>query len=123
MSLTQQTPDIFPMMGNCWASVAYVGPALNQHWAYALSLLCKVGQCASIENTLCLDRYIGVPANTIHCPIVGSMLGQRRRRWTNIDPALGQCLVFAGVATDSTNPRYLPNIYWVNAGPTPQSLG
>ena len=36
------------------------------------------------------------PANTIHCPIVGSMLGQRRRRLTNIEPALGQCLVFAG---------------------------
>ena len=36
------------------------------------------------------------PANTIDCAIVGSMLGQRRRRWTNIEPALGQCLVFAG---------------------------
>ena len=24
------------------------------------------------------------------------MLGQRRRRWTNIDPTMAQCLVFAG---------------------------
>ena len=24
------------------------------------------------------------------------MLGQRRRRWTNIYPSLGECLVFAG---------------------------
>ena len=28
--------------------------------------------------------------------IVGSMLGQRRRRWTNIKPTLGQRCVFAG---------------------------
>ena len=25
----------------------------------------------------------------------GSMLGQRRRQWTNIDPPLGRCLIFA----------------------------
>ena len=28
------------------------------------------------------------------------MLGQRRRRWTNINPALGQRLVFAGYLTN-----------------------
>ena len=28
-----------------------------------------------------------------HC---GPMLGQRRRRWPNIDPTLGECLMFAG---------------------------
>ena len=28
----------------------------------------------------------------------GSMLGQRRRRWTNIEPTLGQYLVFADIA-------------------------
>ena len=30
-------------------------------------------------------------AKTINCPIVGSMLGQRRRRWTNIEPTV--CLL------------------------------
>ena len=25
------------------------------------------------------------------------MLGQRRRRWTNIEPTMAQCLVFAGL--------------------------
>ena len=30
------------------------------------------------------------PVNTIHRPNVGSMLGQRRRRWPNIEPTLGQ---------------------------------
>ena len=29
-------------------------------------------------------------------PDVGAMLGQWRRRCTNIDPTLGQCLAFAG---------------------------
>ena len=27
------------------------------------------------------------------------MLGQRRRRWTNIEPTMGECLVFAGGCT------------------------
>ena len=40
------------------------------------------------------------PANTRHRPNVDLMLGQRRRRWPNIKPTLGRCLVFAG---------YIPN--------------
>ena len=36
-----------------------------------------------------------IPANTRPCPIVGSMLGQRRRRWSNFEPTMGQWLVFA----------------------------
>ena len=42
------------------------------------------------------DGSIGKPANTRHPHNVGPMLGQRRRRWTNIGPTLGRCLVFAG---------------------------
>ena len=29
------------------------------------------------------------------------MLDQRRRRWANIKPTVGQCLVFAGMKTNS----------------------
>ena len=36
------------------------------------------------------------PANMRNYPIPGLMLGQRRRRCTNIDPAMGQGIVFAG---------------------------
>ena len=43
------------------------------------------------------------PANTIHSPIVGSMLGQRRRRWPSIEPALSECLVFAGLLYNLDN--------------------
>ena len=31
-------------------------------------------------------------------PNAGLMMGQRRRRWANINPALGKRLVFAGMA-------------------------
>ena len=34
--------------------------------------------------------------NMIHRTNVGLMLDQRRRRWTNIKPTFGQCLVLAG---------------------------
>ena len=37
-----------------------------------------------------------IPASTRHWTNAGSMLGRRRRRRANIDPALVQCLVFAG---------------------------
>ena len=37
-----------------------------------------------------------VPANTGHSPYADSMLGQRRRRWANIESASGECPVFSG---------------------------
>ena len=37
-----------------------------------------------------------IPSEHKHWPNVRSMLGHRRRRLVNIEPALGQCLVFAG---------------------------
>ena len=37
-----------------------------------------------------------LPNNTRHSPDAVLMLDQRRRRWTNIETALGKCLVFAG---------------------------
>ena len=39
------------------------------------------------------------PANTDHSPNAVSMLGQRQRRWTNIETAVGECSVFAGTYT------------------------
>ena len=38
-----------------------------------------------------------LPANTRHRPNAVLMLGQCRRRWTNIKTTLGQCLVFVGL--------------------------
>ena len=31
---------------------------------------------------------------------VVSMLGQRRRRWANIETALGECPMFTGIGSD-----------------------
>ena len=46
--------------------------------------------------------YISIPGNTKRWPNVGLMMGQRRRRWTNIKPILGQCLVSAGIYVHCT---------------------
>ena len=37
-----------------------------------------------------------MPNSTRHSPDVVLMLGQRQRRWTNIETKLSECLVFAG---------------------------
>ena len=37
------------------------------------------------------------PANTGHSPRAVSMLAHRLRRWPNIETALGECPVFAGL--------------------------
>ena len=39
-----------------------------------------------------------IPANMICQPNVGLMLGQRRKRWANSKPTLGQRLVLLGEA-------------------------
>ena len=43
-----------------------------------------------------LNRTWVTPENTRHWTNVGLMLGRRRRRRSNIDPTLVQCLVFSG---------------------------
>ena len=56
---------------------------------------------------------------TIHCPNVGSMLVQRLRRWPNIEPALGLCIV-SGRWRDyvncplsvTNNPGPCPSVMW-----------
>ena len=38
-----------------------------------------------------------IPSSETHWPSAGSTLFQRRRRWPNVKPALGQCVLFVGV--------------------------
>ena len=45
------------------------------------------------------NQMVDIPANTGHLTNAVSMLGQRRRRWANIEKALGECHVFAGIDT------------------------
>ena len=44
-----------------------------------------------------LNRYftLASPSKQGHSPNVVLMLGQRRRRWANIETVLGECPVFA----------------------------
>ena len=41
-------------------------------------------------------RHQLYPANMVHLANVRLMLGQRRRRWPNFNPALVECTMFAG---------------------------
>ena len=43
------------------------------------------------------DSTYPITANTTHWAIAGSLLDQRRRRWPNTEPALAQCIIFAGI--------------------------
>ena len=49
---------------------------------------------AALGQRIMLAAWV-YPANTRHSSDAVLMLGQRRRRWTNIKTALGECLVFA----------------------------
>ena len=44
-----------------------------------------------------VDQWFCENANTRICPNVVSLLGQRRRRWANIETIWGQVLVFSGI--------------------------
>ena len=75
-----------------FASIFYVN---YRNTAYS-SLVCGVPDLLSFGTDAppgeLKTRYMSAPIG-----IVGSRLGQRRRRWTNIKPAMGECLVFAGL--------------------------
>ena len=58
----------------CWTNVENVGPTLYKYLVFA----------GLQEDFL---------SNIAHLLNVGSMLGQRRRRWRSIKTALDQCLV------------------------------
>ena len=59
---------------------------------------------------------VAPPANTRHRHTVVLMLRQRLRRWPNIRPAIGQCLVFTG-AVSMTLHDYI-NIDLILASPS-----
>ena len=107
----------------CWATVCDAGRTLDQHWVKDSCLLAiwhnsyqpirKLNLLSSrpantrhrynvgLPSATLAQHYdnivlTGYPANTRHWDSVGLLLGQRRRRWTNIKPTLAQCIVLAG---------------------------
>ena len=49
------------------------------------------------DNSPCPVKYHNISANMRRWPDVGLLLGQRRRRWANSKPTLGQRLTLAGI--------------------------
>ena len=62
----------------CWTNVEDVGPTLYKCYT---NVLCLLGRGLSLKHC------------RLHLFNVGSMLGQRRRRWPSIKTALDQCPV------------------------------
>ena len=54
----------------------------------------KQQQNNSSQQPATAARY---PENTGHSPNFDSMLGQRRRRWSSIKTACGECILFPGI--------------------------
>ena len=64
-----------------------------RRWSNIVQMLSKCLVCL-----LRIDAALGyIPANTIHSPDVGSMLGQRRGQFPNIEPTSGECLGLLGI--------------------------
>ena len=59
-------------------------------WSWILA-----GHCFANKLTVLLrvSKQKVILANIVYFSNIGSMLGQRRRRWPNIKTALGECLV------------------------------
>ena len=127
LSPTQQSRDVNPMTVQCWPTVCDAGPALKQLWVNVSCLLGRLqprdwhpvwGGDASVvfSSNIYLKIWLmvvaevmgdwtkwttpwslSIPVYTRHWADVVLMLGQRRRRWTNIKTTPVQCLVFAGI--------------------------
>ena len=87
----KQSGQIFPG-DSCTALQSQKAATAHLKSQQLLSLVsarhCSINMAAAVDS--------GWPSNTRHCPNVGSILGHRLRRWSNIEPTLGQFLIFAG---------------------------
>ena len=90
----KENPSKHEKSNQCWAEV---GPR-RRRWAHQPSIgsMSRVCRDGVVSNG---NSFGGrPPAKTGHQPCVGSMLAHCQRCWPNIEPAEGQCHVFAGGA-------------------------
>ena len=78
---------------SCLESPGLAKMMVNKTHAWAISVHLK----------LKYSSYSHIPANTSPSPNVGAMLGQRRRRWPNITPTLGERQMLTGIAALTFN--------------------
>ena len=65
--------------------------------------LCSLNVPITLSVTRASRSVVNIPADRSRWPNAGLMLGQRRRRWASISPALGRRLVFAGYNSGSAS--------------------
>ena len=68
------------------------------------------------EGELTTIIFRNIPANMRHWPNVGLLLGQRRRRWANSNPTLGQRLMFAGIVPNFSSYITTLTYFCINHG-------
>ena len=122
-TLAQHYANIEPIFSVPVAIIDHCDPCLWSQWPlWVVTVTCVSGHSdlwrSVSSRAFCvrLPFYIhcytitrhATPANTKHWTNVGSMLTHRLRRWSNIDPTLYQCLVFAG--TSAANTRHSPDV-------------
>ena len=79
-------------------NIVVVGSRLGQcrrQWANIVPELVSLSLQAVCRES---QRQLGF--DTGYSPKTVSILGQRRKRWANIETALGECHVFAGLGFD-----------------------
>ena len=101
-------------VSTCWLTLITDPPAKTRRWPRVVLMLAHrlrrwanfkttLGQCLMFDGPLphahaaSNQAITHIPANMARSLNVGLLLGQRRRRWTNNEPALGQCLVLTGM--------------------------
>ena len=95
--LSQKNIYIHPMLVSCWDSVCDAGPTWNQHWLLGLCTprkkkLTKRGNIGPIADPTSRDSGGMIYPHRFNA---GSMLVHPPRRWRNIEPTMGQYLVFS----------------------------
>ena len=71
-------------------------------------------QCSTVWLMKQPDYKTGYYSNE-YSPNVVLLLGQRLRRWPNIEPALHKCTMFEGKSSFTANTKHLYNIYTTSA--------
>ena len=68
-------------------------PSEHKTFVWLYTMLDQRRHCINVIQSVVLAGQVDFLSNIVHLSNVGSMLDQRRRRWTNIKTALGQCIV------------------------------
>ena len=101
LHFSKQVRDVEPVVVQCCATACDSGPTSARHsmgkrlvWVVVMVWGRDPSWLGAVSLTVCYYWYLHrhfimrYPANTRRWTNAGLMLGQRRRRWTNIKPAL-----------------------------------